>query len=178
MSLFQRPRFPAYVFWGNELSEVVMSSFQRVSLVAVILITSVGVRVEGMPGSREKASFAQAPVDETAVGGRISGAVTDEAGLPLDEVIVSAFGPAGVRLAVSEVRGRFTLESLEPGRYLLQVHRPGYANQTRELVSVGAGTLSVHAIALNRVESFSTPESIAANVELYRPSLKLSKWMR
>ncbi|MEE2791739.1 MAG: TonB-dependent receptor [Acidobacteriota bacterium] len=143
-----------------------MSSFQRVSLVAVILITSVGVRVEGMPGSREKASSAQAPVDETAVGGRISGAVTDEAGLPLDEVIVSAFGPAGVRLAVSDVRGRFTLDALEPGRYLLQAHRPGYANQTRELVSVGAGTLSVHAIALNRVESFSTPESIAASVGL------------
>ena len=130
MWLFHRQIFSAYVFWDSELSEVVMSSFQRVQLVAVILIASVGVRVEGMPGSREKASSAQAQVDETAVGGRISGAVTDEAGLPLDEVIVSAFGPAGLRLAISDVRGRFTLESLEPGRYLLQAHRPGYANQT------------------------------------------------
>ena len=105
-------------------------------------------------------------MDETAVGGRISGAVTDEVGLRLDEVSVSAFGPAGIRLAVSDVRGRFTLESLEPGQYLLQAHLPGYVNETRELVPVGAGTLSVHAIALSRVEVFSTPGSIAANVGL------------
>ena len=103
-----------------------------------------------MPSFREKASSSQDPVDETAVGGRISGAVSDEVGLPLDEVLVSAFGPAGIRLAVSDVRERFTLESLEPGQYLLQAHLPGYVDETRELVPVGGGFFDARADCCKR----------------------------
>ena len=44
--------------------------------------------------------------------GRIAGTVTDVHGHPLDGAMVSAFGPLGAELVVSDGDGRFVLPSL------------------------------------------------------------------
>ena len=140
-----------------------MVLFRQMLFVPVMLVACAVAGVEGRPANQREASSGLAQMDEAPVNGRIVGVVTDEAGLPLGDAMVSVFGPAAVRLVVSDARGLFTLEALEPGRYLIQAHLPGYANETRELVSVVAGTLSWRAIALSRTIS-SEVESVAASV--------------
>ena len=71
--------------------------------------------------------------------GRIAGTVTDVHGHPLDGAMVSAFGPLGAELVVSDGDGRFVLPSLAPGRYLVQAHVAGFATSRREFVLVTAG---------------------------------------
>ena len=150
--------------WRNQLSNLVVHLFRHVLLVAVILVACVVASVEGMPTNQREASSGGASKGEVPVNGRISGVVSDDVGLPLRAAMVSAFGPSGVRLAVSDVRGLFTLESLAPGRYLIQAHLPGYTDETWELVSVAAGTLTWRAIALSR--TISEVEPVAASVGL------------
>ena len=111
------------------------------------------------------------PIDQTPVtravslaAGRIVGAVTDPAGLPLDGAVISAFGPSGPEMALADANGRFLLRSLAPGAYLVQAHLPGYAASLRELVEVSARIQTVHAITLSRVGQVG--EVIAATVGL------------
>ena len=93
------------------------------------------------------AATAQVPVSASAAGlttaavvtGEIVGAVTDAAGEPLSGALVSVFGPSGAELAKSDRDGGFSLSSLIPGSYLVQVHSVGYAASRRELVQVAPG---------------------------------------
>ncbi len=89
--------------------------------------------------------------------GRIAGTVTDVHGHPLDGAMVSAFGPLGAELVVSDGDGRFVLPSLSPGRYLVQAHVAGFATSRREFVLVTAGRPVVHAIAMSQVPPPSAP---------------------
>jgi hypothetical protein len=70
--------------------------------------------------------------------GSISGIVSDEAGGPLAGAMVSAFGQT-LSSAVSDVRGRFSIDGLPAGEYLIQAHLSGFSGSRRELVRVGTG---------------------------------------
>ena len=89
--------------------------------------------------------------------GRIAGTVTDVHGHPLDGAMVSAFGPLGAELVVSDGDGRFVLPSLPPGRYLVQAHVAGFATSRRRFVLVTAGRPVVHAIAMSQVPPPAPP---------------------
>ena len=139
----------------------------RVSVVTVVFLALGGVRADAAPGRNSQ----ERPVDHTPVTravslvlGRIVGAVTDPAGMPLDGAVISAFGPAGSEMALADADGRFMLRSLAPGAYLVQAHLPGFAASLRELVEVSARTPTVHAITLSRVGQVEEP--IAASVGL------------
>ena len=69
--------------------------------------------------------------------GDVSGVVTDRGGTPLGRVLVSASGPSGTTLVLGDGEGRFTLQSLAPGRYLVRAHRAGFA-ASRRMVDVRA----------------------------------------
>ncbi len=135
----------------------------RIAVIVVVALFFTGVRVEAISGEREQSSVAHARVDKPAVDGLITGVVVDVSGEPLEKAMVSAFGPSGVRLVVSDSQGRFALSSLEPGRYLIQAHLPGYANRKQGSVLVAAGGRSVHAIAMARVRLFHSPEAASVN---------------
>ena len=142
-----------------------MSLFERIAVVVAVALFFTGARLEAISGEeRKQSSVAHARVDKPAVEGLITGVVTDVSGEPLDQVMVSAFGPTGVRLVVSDRQGRFALSSLEPGRYLIQAHLPGYANRRQGSVLVAAGGRSVHAIAMSRVRLFHRPEGVSVDV--------------
>ena len=145
------------------MSEAPMYLLGRIAVIVVVTLFFTGVRVEAISGEREQSSVAHARVDKPAVDGLITGVVVDVSGEPLEKAMVSAFGPSGVRLVVSDSQGRFALSSLEPGRYLIRAHLPGYANRSQGSVLVAAGGRSVHAIAMARVRLFHSPEVASVN---------------
>ena len=123
-------------------------------LVAVVVATLGGAAVEATAGQRAQTVVAdEVLATRTAAvpAGRIVGAVTDAAGRPLEGAMISAFGPSGAELAVSDRTGRFLLGSLAPGGYLVQAHLSGFVASRRELIEVAAQTPSPHTITLSRV---------------------------
>lgn len=70
--------------------------------------------------------------------GSIQGTVSDDAGGPLAGALVSAFGQT-MSSAVSDSRGRFSIDGLPAGDYLIQAHLSGFVGSRRELVRVGVG---------------------------------------
>ena len=82
--------------------------------------------------------------------GRLTGVVTDTAGTPVEETLVSATGPAGVSLAVCDADGRFEFQNLRPGTYLLRAHMAGLDAAQRSIVEVRPGLATVHSVTLRR----------------------------
>ena len=148
-----------------------MASSERILVVTVVVLVLGGARVHAAPGREGQ----EPPLDATATpvtqavaaaSGRIVGAVIDTAGVPLDGAMISAFGPGGAELALSDPDGRYLLRSLAAGAYLVQAHLPGFAASRRQLVEVGANVAAVHAITLSRVGQGVAAQPVAAGVGL------------
>jgi hypothetical protein len=140
-------------------------------LVAVVVATLGGAAVEATAGQRAQTVAAdEVLASRTAAvpAGRIVGTVADAAGRPLEGAMVSAFGPAGAELAVSDRTGRFLLGSLAPGGYLVQAHLSGFVASPRELIAVAAHTPSPHTITLSRIGPEVAVAAIAATVGVAR----------
>ncbi len=133
-----------------------MDTFQRAMVVTAGLF-AFGAAAAGASGQEPEPASGAAATPSAVAPGRIAGTVTDGDGQPLDGAMVSAFGPFGAELVVSDGRGRFLLQSLAPGRYLVQAHVAGFATHRREFVLVTGGRPVVHAIAMSRVVPPSRP---------------------
>ena len=144
-----------------------MVRFQQ-TLASLVVAAACGIGTAADAGQEPRAAASDdaATLQAAASGGRIAGAVTDAAGAPLGGVMVSAVGPSGAELALSETTGQFLLRALLPGVYLVQAHLPGFAASRRELIEVSAREPTVHAITLRRVGSEASPEPIAASFGL------------
>ena len=126
-----------------------MDTFQRVLVVAAGLFAFGAASADA--GQKPEPAADAVAIQAAVRSGRIAGTVTDADGQPVDGAMVSAFGPLGAELVVSDGNGRFLLPSLAPGRYLVQAHVAGFVTSRRRLVSVWAGRAAVHAIAMSRV---------------------------
>lgn len=111
--------------------------------VAAVVLTAIpagaqGTGVSAVP-SRDLLQVRAERLQARAVTGAISGTVIDEAGSALRGAMVSALG---VTLAstVTDDQGRFTLNQLPPGEYLLRAHMLGFAASTGLMVRVGGAT--------------------------------------
>ena len=133
-----------------------MDRFQHGVIVAAGLL-AFGLAPVGAAGQHPGPAGEGAGAHARDRSGRIAGTVTDVHGHPLDGAMVSAFGPLGAELVVSDGAGRFVLPSLAPGRYLVQAHVAGFATSRREFVLVTAGRPVVHAIAMSQVSPSSAP---------------------
>lgn len=137
--------------------------------VIVSVLGEVGVAVGQGHGNESSSPHAvRARHTAAAVSGVISGAVTDAVGSPLDGVMVSAFGPSGAELALSDRAGRFTLSSLAPGAYHIQAHLAGFASSPSQIVSVSAGMQAVHAITLSPVAASASVQALSAELGVPR----------
>lgn len=122
-------------------------------LTAAALATAIGALAPAavlaqQPGRR-------APVLQTVratLGGAISGTVSDERGGPLSDVMVSVIG-ATMAMDVTDTQGRFSLDRLPNGEYILAAHRQGFAAARRQVVRVGVGPLSAYRLQLRRLDS-------------------------
>lgn len=87
--------------------------------------------------------------------GSIQGLVSDERGGPLPGAIVSALG-ATTAMATTDARGRFVIQPLAAGEYVLRVHLAGFVSGRREGVRVGPATVEVPKIQMRRLDGIST----------------------
>ena len=68
--------------------------------------------------------------------GSIRGSVSDDRGGPLSGAMVSALGVT-TAMAMTDARGRFALDALPPGEYIVRVHLPGFLSTRRDNIRVG-----------------------------------------
>ncbi len=116
-------------------------------------------------------AFAQAPlrhlspVTELAAAslGQIIGQVADDAGNPLDGVVVSALGST-TAFAVSDRLGQFSLRQLPPGPYLLRAHRQGYLSVRGSIVEVRPAGRTPSSFTLRREGEPSVPRVAEAGM--------------
>src|SRR3972149_1139073 len=86
------------------------------------------------------------------LSGAITGTVSDARGGPLSGVMVSVIG-AAMAMDVTDVHGRFSLDRLPNGEYILTAHRQGFAAARRQIVRVGAGSLPEYRLQMSRLDS-------------------------
>jgi hypothetical protein len=83
--------------------------------------------------------------------GSIQGDVRGEDGLPLAGAVVSAVGRFPV-FAVTDREGRFELDALTPGSYLVQAQLGGFVASRTKVVLVRKGTRAISNVSLRRAE--------------------------
>lgn len=95
--------------------------------------------------------------------GHIDGSVVDEAGKPLDGVVISALGNT-TAFAVSDKAGQFTLSQLPPGPYLLRAHLQGFLAPRSTMVNVRPAVRSASTFTLRREGTAGAPRIADAGV--------------
>jgi hypothetical protein len=83
--------------------------------------------------------------------GSIQGIVIDDRGGPLAGAMVSALGPLPA-MATTDARGRFVIQALPSGEYVLRVHLPGFASTRRDGVRVGPAASVIDNIQMRRLD--------------------------
>jgi hypothetical protein len=99
--------------------------------------------------------------------GSIQGVVSDDRGGPLSGAMVSALG-ATTAIVLTDGRGRFAIDALPPGQYMVRVHLAGFISTRRENVQVGAAPANLDRIQLHRVDR---PIGTSGNDATERPVL-------
>ena len=95
-----------------------------------------------------------------ALRGSISGTVSDEGGDPLAGAMVSALGVT-IATSVTDDRGRFTLDALPAGEYIVRAHMSGFAASPRQMVRVGVSP-SVYRFQLRKLDVVATSTPVMA----------------
>ncbi len=116
-----------------------------------------GQRVVGPVGTQPVTEIA------AAVTGQIEGLVLDEAGKPLDGVVISALGGT-TAFAVSDRSGQFSLRQLPPGPYLLRAHLQGFLAARSTMVNVRPAARSASSFTLHREGTAAAPRVAEAGV--------------
>jgi hypothetical protein len=83
--------------------------------------------------------------------GSIQGTVSDDHGGPPAGAMVSALG-ATTALAITDAHGKFLINALPPGEYMLRVHMAGFVSSRRDYVKVGTTPSVIDRIQLTRVD--------------------------
>ena len=91
--------------------------------------------------------------------GSIQGVVVDDRGAPLAGAMVSALGITSA-MTTTDPRGRFIIEPLPSGQYVLRVNHAGYVATRREGIRVGASPADVARIQMRRAVN---DEALAAH---------------
>jgi hypothetical protein len=99
--------------------------------------------------------------------GSIQGVVSDERGGPLAGAMVSALG-ARNSMVVTDAHGRFQIDALPSGVYIVRVHLAGFASSRRDYVRVGAAAAVLEPFHLRRVDA---PDATFGDVVPPRPVL-------
>jgi Carboxypeptidase regulatory-like domain/TonB dependent receptor len=95
--------------------------------------------------------------------GQIAGQVRDEAGTPIEGVVVSALGSSNA-FAVSDKSGQFSLRQLPPGPYLVRAHREGYLTVRGTIVEVRPSSRTPSSLTMHREGAASSPRIAEAGV--------------
>ena len=135
-----------------------MARASHVAVAALALtVTAATLAGAGTTAERRSAAKSSDIAARSDVGtGDILGVVTDRAGEPLTQVLVSATGPSGTALAICDAEGRFEFRTLTPGPYLLRTHFAGFV-ASRRYVEVQANVAAVRSLTLTPASERTTP---------------------
>jgi hypothetical protein len=86
-------------------------------------------------------------------GGSLSGVVSDDRGGPLGGAVVSAISPTAMASAISDAQGRYSIEALPAGEYVVRAHMAGFAASRRESVRVAGAATAVPILQLRRIDN-------------------------
>jgi hypothetical protein len=105
----------------------------------------------GLTVASASAQVLSTPVRQQArlMAGGIQGFVVDDRGGPLAGAMVSALGVTAA-LTTTDVRGRFVIQPLPSGQYVLRVNHSGYVSTRREGIRVGATAADIDRIQMRR----------------------------
>src|SRR5215510_9016539 len=105
----------------------------------------------GLTAASASAQVLPKPIQQQArlMLGSIQGVVVDDRGGPLAGAMVSALGVTPA-MTTTDARGRFLLQPLASGQYVLRVNHAGFVSTRREGVRVGASPSEVDRIQLRR----------------------------
>jgi hypothetical protein len=95
--------------------------------------------------------------------GQIVGQVRDDAGQPIEGVVVSALGSANA-FGVSDKLGQFSLRQLPPGPYLVRAHRDGYLTVRGTIIEVRPSSRTPSSLTMHREGAASAPRLAEAGV--------------
>ncbi len=87
-----------------------------------------------------------------AIPGHVRGVVSDEHGGPLAGAMVTMLGTT-MAMTVTDAQGRFSIEALPAGEYVLRAHLAGFTASRRELVRVGPPAASSYSLQLRRLDA-------------------------
>ena len=105
-----------------------------------------------LPGSvaaQRPDTVAQTPASTSADAGALAGTVATPDGVPAAQVIVSAVGPKGAVIAVTDDAGHFRFDALPRGQYLVRAHRAD-GTAGRRIVRVDPARPAVARLTLGR----------------------------
>lgn len=88
--------------------------------------------------------------------GGIQGTVFDDRGNPLPGAMVSALGGPIPGMAITDVHGRFVIDPLPAGEYMLRVHMVGFISARCDRVRVGSARENIQTIRLQRSDPADT----------------------
>ena len=115
------------------------------------------------PASAQATQFERVTSLAAVTTGHIEGSVMDEAGKPLDGVVISALGST-TAFAVSDKTGQFTLRELPAGPYLLRAHLQGFHAPRSAMVNVRPAARSASTFTLRREATAKAPRVTEAAV--------------
>jgi hypothetical protein len=98
-----------------------------------------------------------------SLSGHIEGTVLDEAGRPLDGVVISALGGT-TAFAVSDKQGQFVLRQLPPGPYLVRAHLQGFLGTRSTIVNVRPAVRTASSFTLRKEGNADAPQVVDASV--------------
>ena len=127
-----------------------------VAAAAILGLTASSVSAQGLPKPvRQQASL---------LLGSIQGVVVDDRGGPLAGAMVSALGVTS-GMATTDTRGRFVIQPLPSGQYVLRVNHAGFVSTRREGVRVGVSASDIDRIQMRRAdESLASRPVLAAGM--------------
>jgi carboxypeptidase family protein/TonB-dependent receptor-like protein len=158
-----------------------MQGLNRAGMFAIAVAVG-GIAQGGIVATTAFAQIPRTPESQTVrvLRGSISGSVSDEHGGPVAGAKVSAFGQT-MAVAVTDVSGNFSIDSLPYGDYVIQAHLTGFAGSRRESVRVGASLAVQPHLQIRRLDTVAATTGVmpvsarpimAAGVPL--PSVTLS----
>jgi hypothetical protein len=108
----------------------------------------------GLTTGSASAQLLDRPVRQQAalMLGGIQGVVVDDRGGPLGGAMVSALGITSA-MATTDARGRFVIQPLPSGQYVLRVNHAGYVSTRREGIRVGSTAAEVDRIQLRKADT-------------------------
>ena len=143
---------------GRVLSAVVAGAS------AALLPISAFAQTGGVSPSRQGQPVAAAKATSSATvspavpaapraSGSLAGSVSDERGASLKGAMISAIGLNAMATAMSDHQGRYAMDALPAGDYVVRAHMTGFAASRRESVRVGTAAAEVPQLRLRKLEN-------------------------